>query len=410
MHALLAAALMLQAPAYTADRMDMGDRVLALDRVWLATPAPDRRAAAVPEVSGAVTSFFTQQFGAASRSLDRAIAALEGRQAQPSDALRLRVDPPVVAPGGSAKIDVSWVYAPATSEAITLRFAGNEWKVAPGQSVSAPFTAPASEGTHPLSVELPEGAKRELHIDVVRDLEARLARLPQGDATAEAIRQRLAGRYEAHFPVYRWLRDAEAIAAGGLKDLETLPAMRAGSTVFRGYVPKEAGSEAVVVVALHGAGGSENLFFEGYGAGLAVEEARKRGWVILTPRATAGAPAAVLEWLKNERGIRPKKLFVMGHSMGGGLTLSTGPLKPDAIALFAPAAMAIPQDLAQTPTFLSVGKQEIPMLRTGAQRLSASLTGRANSEYQEVDNSEHLMIVADALPSAFRFFDRIVRP
>ena len=41
-----------------------------------------------------------------------------------------------------------------------------------------------------------------------------------------------------------------------------------------------------VVVALHGAGGSENLFFEGYGAGHIVTECRKRGCRPIVERGT----------------------------------------------------------------------------------------------------------------------------
>ncbi len=91
----------------------------------------------------------------------------------------------------------------------------------------------------------------------------------------------------------------------------------------------------------------------------------------------------------------------MGHSMGGGLALGSGALKPTALALFAPAAGSIPEDLASTPVFLGVGKQEMAMLATSAQRLRPKVT-----EFREYSPCEHLMIVADGLPDAYRFFEK----
>jgi predicted esterase len=157
-----------------------------------------------------------------------------------------------------------------------------------------------------------------------------------------------------------------------------------------------------VVVALHGAGGSENLFFEGYGGGLAVEEAIRRGWVFLSPRATSSATADSLAWLKEVWGVEPKRVFVMGHSMGGGLALGTGSLKPTGLALFAPAAGAVPESLAKTPIFLAVGKQEMSMLLANAGRMREKVT-----EFKEYAPCEHLMIVADAVPDAYRFLEKL---
>ncbi len=39
-----------------------------------------------------------------------------------------------------------------------------------------------------------------------------------------------------------------------------------------------------VLFAFHGAGGSENMFFETYGAGRLVELAAARGWIVVAPR------------------------------------------------------------------------------------------------------------------------------
>jgi hypothetical protein len=60
----------------------------------------------------------------------------------------------------------------------------------------------------------------------------------------------------------------------------------------------------------HGAGGSENMFFESYGAGVGPKEAQKRGWVFMSPRSVPGAVPACLAWLREERDITPRKVFI----------------------------------------------------------------------------------------------------
>ena len=52
------------------------------------------------------------------------------------------------------------------------------------------------------------------------------------------------------------------------------------------YGPRGAakGKPLPLVIALHGAGGSENMFFDAYGNGKIVDLCRKRGWLLVAPR------------------------------------------------------------------------------------------------------------------------------
>lgn len=98
------------------------------------------------------------------------------------------------------------------------------------------------------------------------------------------------------------------------------------------------------------------------------------------------------------------KVFLMGHSMGGGVVLGYGGA-PTAIAAFAPAARNIRPELASVPIFLAVGKQELGMLRSGAQSLSTA----KNVTFREYDPAEHLMIVPEAIDEAYQFFDKLAK-
>jgi predicted esterase len=351
----------------------------------------------------------------ACRALDRAKAALEGREPAPADAIALRAAKRVFAPGESITIFQYWAYD-TVDGSVTVRLREQNVVARPGETNSFSFAPSAvpQEDTD-LTWEATVGENKvPVRFSIVRDLDKRLEKLKSSQSRvardlAEGIQTAREPQAETVLPIARMLREAEELDAGRLEpaQIEEFLFARQGATILRAYVPKNLRGEAVVVLALHGAGGSENLFFEGYGAGLGVSEAKKRGWVFLSPRATPNASRDALQWLEEVRGIKPRRLFIMGHSMGGGLALGTGDLKPSAIALFAPAARAIPKNLETTPIFLAVGKQEILMLRTGALALAEAV--KRQGEFKEYDPCEHLMIVAEALPDAYRFFDQRIK-
>lgn len=405
--ALLSLAI-LQTP--TVGRYELGERLKTLDRLWLVTKEEEVRRKAVTHVSSAVNSFFMMRTSDACRALDEAVAALEGRQPTPADAVVLRPSKRVFAPGEEVAIKVFFAYE-TTGTSPTVRLKGNECVPEQGQMTIltiSPESLPREDADIALEANL-GGKTRLVRFSIVRDLDARLARIKASPSRmardlAEGIESALPEQGETILPIAKMLKSAEALDSQrtAVSEVEEVFYARQGSTILRAFVPKSANKSATVVIALHGAGGSENLFFEGYGAGLAVSEARRRGWVLLSPRATPNAAKDVLKWLEEVREIKPTRLFVMGHSMGGALALGTGELKPAAIALFAPAARTIPENLVQTPIFLAVGKQEMMMLRTGALALAELVKKRG--VFKEYDPCEHLMIVAEALPDAFRFF------
>lgn len=427
MIAAFAAALALQ-PAQTAPavgRFDMGERLKLMESAWLATKDKDRKSKAVAAVSQAVTSFFTQQWGAACRSLDQATAILEGRTAGLEDAVTLRFVPGHTEPGKPANLVVSWAYRPTSTGSVTIEAAGVKTTIPVGETRTisvAPEDLDVSQDSEAPALSIVDIKVGELDrsafVSVVRNYTARAAALqeaknPIAKEIGDLLQVQASGQSETDIPLIDYLFFAERMEKGQLplSKVQLLPIARQGRTLFRASLPAEIGPMPTVVIALHGAGGSENLFFEGYGRGLAVQLAQRRGWIFMSPRASQTAVQDCLDWLKQVRGIEPGKVAVMGHSMGGGLTLLSGAANPapSAIALFAPAGGRLPDNLAKTPTFLAVGKQEMMMLKTTADRLGDQLKGRSDAEFKVYDPCEHLMIVADALPDAYAFLDRVLK-
>jgi pimeloyl-ACP methyl ester carboxylesterase len=218
----------------------------------------------------------------------------------------------------------------------------------------------------------------------------------------------IAGRrseVDSHFAEI--LKTALALASGETKPSEVREVhwAKEGPTIFRAKFPEKWSEPKTVVIGLHGAGGSENLFFEGYGSGAVPAEALKRGWAFFAPKSAPRATSDCVEWLKKTYGFAPDRVFVVGHSMGGGIALGTHTLepKPAALGLFAPAAANVPGPFRETPIFLAVGAQEIPMLKDNAMRLADRVSD--DSVVKIYPDCEHLMIVADAARDCFQFFD-----
>lgn len=190
----------------------------------------------------------------------------------------------------------------------------------------------------------------------------------------------------------------------------TLPLAK-GSSNMRLFVPPdlEPGARVPLVLALHGAGGSQNLFFDGYGDGLAVDLARERGWILVAPQVGfLGCPAAeIVDVLATHVPIDTDRVFVVGHSMGAGATIGAAAKTPDrfrAIAALGGGGSAT-EAVASIPAFVAAGASDFG--KRGVDALAARLEayGAKNLVHRTYEDTEHLLIVQRALPDVFAFFD-----
>ncbi len=240
--------------------------------------------------------------------------------------------------------------------------------------------------------------------------------------TLESLRE--GTRPESDFRVAEWTGRAEAIFAATDSPMAwvgpaartddiwlTLAAGRKKVSV-RLRAPAEAAGPLPVLFLFHGAGGSENMFFETYGAGGAVAEGLKRGWLVVAPRQGLMGLGldcgGMLDVLEQHFTIDRTRVMLLGHSMGAGQVMRQVGLNPEpfraAVAVGGGGRPGDPARLAKTPWLVAAGEHDFG--RGGAAALARSLeSAGADVQHHELPNVEHMVIVQAALPMIFEFFD-----
>lgn len=279
---------------------------------------------------------------------------------------------------------------------------------------------------------VPQGAQRvqRLHatLGTAKDLD------PHQRATLEFHRSLLqsvteGSAYETDVPVQRLLSEAESLLAS--EDLASWLKGRSGEhwLAVRGERDGQPKGRAHLrvfspplandteprpcVLALHGVGGSENMFFDGYGAGKIVELCRERGWVLIAPRtgfAGIGLPLERLwDVLADPLQIDRERIFVIGHSMGASAAIQ-GVRENRGQPFCAVAAIAGGGPKwsrpAEDPTrFLVLTGSEDFALGQAKRLFERLQAAGANARYVELPGVEHLGAVQFGLPTVFTFFD-----
>ena len=206
----------------------------------------------------------------------------------------------------------------------------------------------------------------------------------------------------------------------------TLPIDGVPTLPVRVVVPESAaaaigaGRRVPVVIALHGAGGDENMFLDAYGAGLIARLAEQRGFIVLSPRtetimgattlrAGDGRPqgnaifAALLAFASERWDIDPARVYVVGHSMGAAAASALALSERDRLAAVACIAggprRAQPPDVAP---MLVIAAENDPIIPAAPLQRAAEASAAAGApiEFIEAAGAGHTLVVNDELPRA----------
>ena len=210
---------------------------------------------------------------------------------------------------------------------------------------------------------------------------------------------------------------------------------------FRVYVPSayRADAPTPLVIALHGLGGNEDSFFDGY-SGVPVKLAEGHGFLMAAPlgyrvdgfygATMGGAPDAamrrrlelsetdVLEVVRLMRGyynVDPDRIYLVGHSMGAIGTWHLAAKYPDLWAAVGPfsgtGSPASVERMKGIPQIVVHGDADPTVNVSGSRNMVAEMK-RLGTEvtYIEVPGGNHSDVVVPNLPKVFEFFAAHRRP
>lgn len=232
---------------------------------------------------------------------------------------------------------------------------------------------------------------------------------------------------ETNYPVSTLLKEAEDVAAAVEAGERYYGPKRAGqfwlsvgSQPVRVQVPAklDEAKRVPLVVALHGAGGTENLFFDGYGDGKTAKLCAERGWMMAATRAPllAFAPPDVpklVSALAKTYPIDTKKVFLVGHSMGAGHAVALGCGNPDRVAAVAAlgggGAFRASDAVKDVPFFVGCGDKDFLLNQAEGLHKAAEKAGVKKVKYVKYEDADHLMVVQLAARDVFAFFDEAAK-
>ncbi len=229
---------------------------------------------------------------------------------------------------------------------------------------------------------------------------------------------------EIDYPAMQLLRDCEAIVSAGGRSEEVFHQGFSGeawltlakgnrATVVRIRAPGKTDAPLPVLFLFHGAGGSENMFFETYGAGRAVDEAARRGWLVVAPRQGLFNGLALncrdmLDILGEHFGVDREAVYFLGHSMGAGQAVKQAVAAPDlprAVVALGGGGGVAGEKLGSAPWFVGAGQRDFG--RRQAKSLADALTNAGRTvQWKLYPEVEHMVVVQAALDDVFDFLDR----
>ncbi len=180
-------------------------------------------------------------------------------------------------------------------------------------------------------------------------------------------------------------------------------------TPLRVYAPPAAdGSPRPLVIALHGAGGDENMFFHAYGNGRVKRLAEEHGFIVATPSTYAAArdPATVrrvIAELVDDYPIDRQRIYLLGHSLGGMTAARLSQSMSDTFAAVCcvSGVSAFDVDRMTAPTLVITGMNDpiVPVARV-REPSEAAIDAGLPIELIVKEHRGHTLFVSEVLPAA----------
>lgn len=229
-------------------------------------------------------------------------------------------------------------------------------------------------------------------------------------------------RQETSYPASRFLDEVEAGVASIASGKPFYGQKRVGQfwlqvpvdrklVSLRLQAPQQAvsGEPLPLLIALHGAGGTDNMFFDGYGNGLITRLCQERGWLLVAPSNSLPTPE-LIKAIDQLYPVDRKKIYLVGHSMGAAMAVRATQNNPDlyrGVACLGGGAGVTPVEAHKTVAFfIGCGSEDFAL--AGAKSLQASLKKASipGVLFREYPGIEHLTVVQLALRDVLAYFEK----
>jgi predicted esterase len=199
---------------------------------------------------------------------------------------------------------------------------------------------------------------------------------------------------------------------------------------YRVYIPEsyDGATARPLVVMLHGALGDERTYLSKlYDPAVIKGEADSRGFILasvngrsLFPTYTGSSRDDVMEVMRavtRDYKIDPTRIYLTGHSMGGGGAWAVAASSPEIFAAVAPVSGALLQQgdamkatlekLKNIPVFIVHGSRDgIAPIARSRDAVAAAKKAGLTVEYMEVPDADHVSIVGATFPAVMDFFEK----
>lgn len=177
-------------------------------------------------------------------------------------------------------------------------------------------------------------------------------------------------------------------------------------------------SPVPLLVAVHGAGADEHMFFDGYGQGMLKELAATQSLLVVCPRAGpfAAGPGTldrIIDDIARDYPVDRSRIYLLGHSMGGGIVGAWARARPEAVAAVCTiAGVGGFSGATKIPPALVVTGELDALVNAPRARIAAAKATDAGLpvEYREFANYGHTLVVGKALPGIVAWLLQQRRP
>ncbi|MBX3403057.1 MAG: alpha/beta fold hydrolase [Phycisphaeraceae bacterium] len=166
-----------------------------------------------------------------------------------------------------------------------------------------------------------------------------------------------------------------------------------------------------LVIALHGAGGNEHMFFAAYGVGRIKQLAQQHGFVVACPQnspfsAQASIFDALVDSIALDYPIDRSRIYLVGHSMGAAVALAWSKGRHDKVAasaLIAGAGRLSPRDTLPPTLVIAPELDGLIAAKSIIDNAERAAAAGVKVEVREIKDYGHTLVVGHVLPEVIEW-------